>query len=86
MKVKPIDSATGREELTPREKEVLGLLAQGYSNKEIASYLFISKWTAKPHVSNILGKLQLISRTQAAVYALKILPPPDGTQPSRAYD
>lgn len=59
------------EALTDREREVIGLLAQGASNKEIASALFITERTARTHVSNILGKLGLASRTQAALYAVE---------------
>ncbi|MGM7719229.1 response regulator [Metabacillus sp. Hm71] len=58
-------------ELTNREKEVLNELARGKSNKEIASSLFITEKTVKTHVSNILSKLQLADRTQAALYAVK---------------
>jgi len=57
--------------LTARELEVLRLLAQGLSNREIAERLVITELTVRTHVSNILGKLQLASRTQAALYALK---------------
>ncbi len=56
-------------ELTNREMEVLRLIARGISNCEIATDLFISENTVKGHVSNILSKLQLADRTQAAVYA-----------------
>jgi DNA-binding NarL/FixJ family response regulator len=58
-------------DLTKREKEVLNELAKGKSNKEIASSLFITEKTVKTHVSNILAKLQLSDRTQAALYAVK---------------
>jgi len=56
-------------ELTQREMEVLRLIAKGMSNSEIAEALFISENTVKGHVSNILSKLHLADRTQAAVYA-----------------
>jgi NarL family two-component system response regulator LiaR len=56
-------------ELTEREKEVLRLIADGLSNADIAEKLVISEKTVKGHVSNILGKLHLADRTQAAVYA-----------------
>jgi NarL family two-component system response regulator LiaR len=59
------------EPLTEREVEVLKLVAQGRSNQEIAEALVISEATARTHVSNILRKLHLASRTQAALYALR---------------
>jgi DNA-binding NarL/FixJ family response regulator len=59
------------EPLTERELEVLGLLGRGASNKEIATALTITERTARTHVSNILGKLGLSSRTQAALYAVE---------------
>ena len=59
------------EPLTPREVDVLRLIAQGYENREIAGKLVISDATVRTHVSNILGKLHLASRTQAALYALR---------------
>jgi len=59
------------EPLTERELEVLRLIARGKSNREIAGELVISEATVRTHVSNILGKLQLASRTQAALYALR---------------
>jgi DNA-binding NarL/FixJ family response regulator len=58
-------------ELTEREREVLILIAQGQANKEIASVLGITERTARTHVSNILGKLGLASRTQAALFAVR---------------
>lgn len=58
--------------LTERETDVLRLLAQGKSNKEIACTLNIGEQTAKTHVGHILEKLELPSRTQAALYAIRI--------------
>ena len=59
------------EELTEREKEVLRLIAQGQSNKQIAHQLVIAEKTVRTHVSNILGKLGGQSRTQATLYAIR---------------
>lgn len=67
----PSEHPPTTEPLTPRELEVLHLVAQGYENREIAEKLIISEATARTHVSNILSKLHLASRTQAALYALK---------------
>lgn len=60
------------QKLTDREIEVLRLLAQGKANKEIAASLFIGETTVKTHVSNILLKLGVPSRTQAALYAMRV--------------
>ena len=60
------------EKLTELETEVLRLLAQGLANKEIAAALTIGEKTVKTHVSNILAKLGVVSRTQAALYAARI--------------
>jgi NarL family two-component system response regulator LiaR len=60
------------QKLTDREVEILRLLAQGKANKEIAASLFIGETTVKTHVSNILLKLGVPSRTQAALYAVRI--------------
>ena len=60
-----------REPLTEREREVLALVAKGHANKEIATLLDITERTARTHVSNILGKLDLASRTQAALWAIE---------------
>ena len=60
------------ETLTERETEVLRLLAEGHSNKEIAQILTIGEKTVKTHVSSILAKLNVSSRTQAALYAVRI--------------
>jgi NarL family two-component system response regulator LiaR len=59
------------EALTNRENEVLQLIAQGRSNQEIANQLFITLKTVKTHVSNVLAKLEVEDRTQAAIYAFK---------------
>ncbi len=59
----------GYHDLTGREREVLQLIAQGRSNKEIGGELKISERTVKTHVSNIFGKLELTDRTQVALYA-----------------
>jgi DNA-binding NarL/FixJ family response regulator len=68
----------GLTSLTAREREILTLVAQGHSNRDIADRLVISERTARTHVSNVLTKLQLSSRTQAALLAIReglILPP-----------
>jgi len=68
----------GLTSLTAREREILTLVAQGQSNREIADTLVISERTARTHVSNVLTKLQLSSRTQAALLAIRegLIPPP----------
>jgi len=63
----PLDLAT----LTPREREILDLIAQGASNREIAQALFIAEKTVRNHVTNILSRLGLRDRTQAAIIALQ---------------
>ncbi|PWB74322.1 MAG: DNA-binding response regulator [Anaerolineales bacterium] len=64
-------AAPSGEGLTEREQEVLQLIADGRNNREIAENLVISEKTVKTHVSNILSKLHLDDRTQAAIYALR---------------
>jgi NarL family two-component system response regulator LiaR len=67
----PADKSTDSNCLTEREVEVLQLVAHGQSNREVADLLTISEATVRTHVSNILSKLNLCSRTQAALYALR---------------
>jgi DNA-binding NarL/FixJ family response regulator len=57
--------------LTRREREVLALLGDGLSNRELAAALFVSEKTIKTHVSSILAKLHLADRTQAALFAVR---------------
>jgi DNA-binding NarL/FixJ family response regulator len=65
------DRRRRHERLTPREREVLALLARGRANKAIALDLGVAEKTVKTHVGNILGKLGLADRTQAALYAVR---------------
>ncbi len=70
---RPSGGAAGEEviSLTPRESEVLGLIARGHNNREIATALSISEKTVKTHVSNIFAKLQITDRSQAVLYAAR---------------
>lgn len=70
-KAPPIAAASEKGRLTPREQEILGLLARGASNKELARTLGLAESTVKIHLQSILKKLQLSSRIQAAVYAVE---------------
>ena len=65
----PLDEAPGLAELSPREREVLRLVAKGLSNAEIAAELFLGEATVKTHVARILSKLDVRDRVQAVVYA-----------------
>jgi len=71
----PGEEAAGRsslcDDLTEREREVLGLIGQGHSNREIASLLCISEKTVKNHIANIFSKLHVYDRTQAVLYAIR---------------
>jgi NarL family two-component system response regulator LiaR len=68
---RPAEQQAEGEALTEREHTVLHLVAQGLSNREIADHLSISEATVRTHVSHILAKLELSSRTQATLYALR---------------
>ena len=70
------DGALGMAALTPRERDVLGLLARGDTNREIADALTLSEKTVKRHVTGILTKLQVRNRTEAAIRAAN----PDGEE------
>ena len=70
LQQKPQTNLT-EDPLTEREMEILGLVAQGHSNQEIADLLVLSERTVRTHMSNILSKLHLANRTQAALYALR---------------
>jgi DNA-binding NarL/FixJ family response regulator len=67
-----LEVSEGFWELTPREKEVLRLIGQGASNREIAQTLFLSEGTVKNHVTSLLSRLNLRDRTQAALVALQM--------------
>jgi len=71
MRGTPAEKPNPYTTLTEREQEVLKCIAQGMSNAEIAAHLVVSEKTVKGHVSNILSKLHLADRTQAAIYAWK---------------
>ena len=73
-----VSPPTGLAALTARERTVLALVARGLSNRQIAAELYISDRTARTHVSHVLTKLQLSSRTQAALVAIRegLIPPP----------
>jgi NarL family two-component system response regulator LiaR len=70
--VKEDPAAAALDRLSQRESEVLGLMADGLSNQQIAQRMGIGEKTVKTHVSNVLGKLGLTDRTQAAVFAWRV--------------
>lgn len=72
--IAPASPPASWDELTPREREVLRMIAKGASNREIAKALYISEGTVKNHVTNILNRLNLRDRTQAAIFANSFLP------------
>jgi DNA-binding NarL/FixJ family response regulator len=67
----PTGADAGLDQLTAREREVLGLLGRGMSNRDLAAALFVAEKTVKTHVSSILSKLHLADRTQAALFAVR---------------
>jgi NarL family two-component system response regulator LiaR len=67
----PSRQADGLDQLTAREREVLALLGEGLSNRDLADRLFVSEKTVKSHVSAVLSKLHLSDRTQAALFAVR---------------
>jgi DNA-binding NarL/FixJ family response regulator len=73
-----VSPPTGLAALTLRERSILALVAQGLSNRQISAELYISERTARTHVSHVLAKLQLSSRTQAALVAIRegLIAPP----------
>ena len=66
----PSGSDAGLDQLTAREREVLALLGEGLTNRELAARLFVAEKTVKTHVSSVLSKLHLTDRTQAALFAV----------------
>lgn len=63
---------TGLEDLTPQERKILDLMAEGLSNRDIAERLFLAEQTVKNYVSNVLSKLGMQRRTQAAIFAVNV--------------
>ena len=63
---------SGLDHLTAQERRILGLLAEGFTNRQIAAQLFLAEKTVKNYVSNLLRKLGMERRTQAAVYAIRL--------------
>jgi two-component system, NarL family, response regulator LiaR len=69
--MKQVKTPDMRESLTPRESEILRMIARGYSNKRILKAFDLSEYTVKAHVSSLMAKIGVTSRTQAALFALK---------------
>ncbi len=81
--IAPIEDGLDEHNLTPRERDVLALVAQGLPNRGIGEALGITERTARTHVSNILAKLGLSSRTQAALFAVEQGIEPEQRRPGR---
>jgi DNA-binding NarL/FixJ family response regulator len=62
--------------LSPQERQVLELLAEGLTNRQIADRMYLAEKTVKNYVTSVLSKMQMTRRTEAAVYATRHLPPP----------
>ena len=79
----PDPALAGETQLTPREQEILRLVARGLSNTELADTLMVSENTVKTHVKNILGKLHMKNRREAAAYAARLgyMQPAEGDNP-----
>ncbi len=79
----PDPTLAGNTQLTPREQEILRLVARGLSNTELADTLMVSENTVKTHVKNILGKLHMKNRREAAAYAARLgyMQPAEGHNP-----
>lgn len=88
LEMRQVSGPYHAEALTPRELEVLRLVARGFDDTEIAKHLVISEVTVRSHVSNILGKLHLANRVQATLFALNqgivSLSGPAGHDPNRS--
>jgi DNA-binding NarL/FixJ family response regulator len=67
----PAGHDAGLDQLTAREREVLSLLGEGLSNRDLAARLYVAEKTVKTHVSAVLAKLHLADRTQAALFAVR---------------
>jgi DNA-binding NarL/FixJ family response regulator len=79
----PVEPDPVAASLTDREREILALIADGYTNRQIGEQLFLAEKTIKNYVTSVLSKMGMTRRTEAAVYAARHLPPGDDAAPSR---